>query len=35
VQYDHAPGLRDGTLDSFTATATAERGGTATVRGGF
>ncbi|WP_222722562.1 hypothetical protein [Actinomadura alba] len=35
VQYDHAPGVRDGRLDSFSATATAERGETAIVRGGF
>ena len=35
VQYDHAPGIRDGRLDAFTATATAERGGTAKVRGVF
>lgn len=35
VQYDHAPGTRDGSLDTFTATATAERGDTANVHGGF
>jgi hypothetical protein len=35
VQYDHAPGMRDGRLDAFTATATAESGDTAKVRGVF